>query len=223
MNLYAVNASPRKKGNTATILQHVLDGAKAAGGNKVQSEIFHLYAYNYTGCKSCFACKRKGGKSYGKCALQDDISPVLERLTQADAIVFGSPIYFGGVSGMLRCFEERLLFPFLTYTEGHASIAPKKLRTGFIYTMNVTSALMEEWKYPARLNMMEGYVGHIFGSEPQVLYVNNTVQFNDYSKYVCTMFSGEEKAKYREEHFADDCRKAEAMGAAFVKELARGM
>ena len=216
MHIYAVNASPRKKGNTATVLQHALDGAQAAGNGNVQTEMLHLYSYRYTGCKSCFACKLKGGKSYGRCAVKDDITPVLEKLAQADAIIFGSPIYFGGVSGMLRCLEERLLFPFLTYTEGHASIAPKKLRTAFIYTMNVPAPLMEEWKYPARLNMMEGYVGHIFGSEPQVLYVNNTLQFNDYSKYVCTMFSAEEKAKYREEHFPEDCRRAEARGAALV-------
>lgn len=216
MHIYAVNASPRKKGNTATVLQHALDGARAAGGSAVQTEMLHLYTYTYTGCKSCFACKLQGGKSYGKCALHDDIAPVLEQLSQADGIIFGSPIYFGNVSGMLRCFEERLLFPYLTYTEGHASIAPKKVRTAFIYTMNVPAPLMEEWSYPTHLKMMEGYVGHIFGSTPQVLYVNNTVQFNDYSKYVCTMFSGEEKAKYREAHFGEDCRKAEALGAALV-------
>ncbi len=216
MNIYAINASPRKKGNTATILQHVLDGAVEAGKGSVQTELIHLYSYQYTGCKSCFACKLKNGKSYGKCAVKDDITPILEKLSQADAIVFGSPIYFGGVSGMLRCFEERLLFPYLTYTEGHASIAPKKLRTGFVYTMNVSAEIMEEWKYPSRLNMMEGYVGHIFGSSPEVLYVNNTVQFPDYAKYVCTMFSGEEKAKYREEHFPESCQKARDMGASFV-------
>ena len=148
MNIYAVNASPRKKGNTATLLQHALDGAKAAGSGNVEAELLHLYSYQYTGCKSCFACKLKGGKSYGKCAVNDDITPVLEKLTQADGIIFGSPIYFAGVSGMLRCFEERLLFPFLTYTENYASIAPKKVRTGFVYTMNVPTQLMEEWKYP---------------------------------------------------------------------------
>ena len=217
MKIYAVNASPRKKGNTATVLQHVLDGARNAGGEGVQAELLHLYEYQYTGCKSCFACKLKGGKSYGKCAVNDGITPVLEKLSQADAIVFGSPIYFGGVTGMLRSFEERLLFPFFTYTEGYVSIAPRKIRTGFVYTMNVTESVMEAWKYPARLNLMEGYVGRIFGSEPQVLYVNNTTQFSDYSKYVCTVFSAEEKAKYREEHFPGDCRRAEAMGAALVK------
>ena len=217
MNIYAINASPRKKGNTATVLQHALDGAGAAAGKNAHTELLHLYDYHFTGCKSCFACKHKGGKSYGTCALKDDLTPVLAKLSQADVIIIGSPIYFGDVAGVLRCLEERLLFPFLTYTEGHASIAPRKLRTGFIYTMNVTAETMEEWGYPGRLNVMEGYVGHIFGYPPHVLCVNNTVQFNDYSRYVCTMFSPEEKARYREEHFAEDCRKAAALGAGLVK------
>ena len=43
MHIYALNASPRKKGNTATVLQHVLDGAKKAGGESVQTELLHLY------------------------------------------------------------------------------------------------------------------------------------------------------------------------------------
>ena len=128
----------------------------------------------------------------------------------------GSPIYFGGPTGMLRCFEERLFFPFLTYTKDWASIAPRKLATGFVYTMNVTASTMEEWGYPGRLGMMEGFAKRLFGIAPRVLYVNNTVQFSDYSKYVCTVFDGAEKAKWREEHFPEDCLKAEEMGASLV-------
>ena len=214
MQIYAINASPRKKANTATLLQAALTSAQKNGAT---TELFNLYDYTYTGCKSCFACKLIGGQSYGHCALKDELTPILEKVSQADAIILGSPIYFGGVTGMLRSFEERLLFPFLTYTETHESIAPKKLRTAFIYTMNAPKPMVEQLKYPERLNMMEGYVGHIFGSQPLVLYAYNTVQFNDYSKYLCTMFSAEEKAKYKAEHFPEDLRKAEEIGASLAK------
>ena len=114
MQIIAVNASPRKHKNTATILQHVLDGAKAAAP-EAQTELLHLYDYSFTGCRSCFQCKRLGGKHYGRCAIKDGITPVLEKLTQADAIVFGTPIYFSEVTGMLRMLEERLLFPWFVY------------------------------------------------------------------------------------------------------------
>jgi len=217
MNIYAVNSSPRKKWNTATLLQHALDGAAAAGGSDVHTEMIHLYDYVYTGCKSCFLCKQLDGKSYGKCGVKDEITPVLEKLSQADAIIFGSPIYFGDVTGMLRSFEERFLFPFLVYSEGFPSLAPKNIRTGFIYTMNVSTDVMDVWGYPPRLKTMEDFVGRTFGKEPQVLYANNTCQFSDYSKYKCDIFSPEEKARYREEHFPEDCRKAAEMGAGLIR------
>lgn len=216
MKVYAVNGSPRKEWNTATVLQHALDGAAAAGGPDVQTEMIHLYDYSYTGCRSCFLCKQLNGKFYGTCGVRDGITPVLEKLSGADVIVFGSPIYFGDVTGMLRSLEERLLFPYLVYTEGFPSLAPKKIRTAFVYTMNITAEMMPEWGYTPRLGVMESFVGRTFGNEPLSLYVNNTCQFADYSRYKCDIFSGEEKARYREEHFPQDCRKARDMGAALV-------
>ncbi len=216
MRIYAVNASPRKSWNTATLLQHALDGAKATGGD-VQAELLHLYDYAYVGCKSCFACKRLNGNHYGRCAVTDDLTPVLENLSQADAVIFGSPIYFGDITGMLRCLLERLLFPYLVYAEGFPSLAPKHIRTAFVYTMNVPEAVMHEWGYPARLGLTESYVERMFGHKPAVLCACNTQQFSDYGKYKCDIFSGEEKARYREAHFPEDCRKAEELGAALLR------
>ena len=216
MQIIAVNASPRKSRNTATVLQHVLDGAKAAAP-EARTELLHLYDYSFTGCRSCFQCKRLGGKFYGKCAIKDGISPVLDKLAQADAVVFGSPIYFGEVTGMLRMLEERLLFPWLVYAENMPSLAPKTIRSAFVYTMNVTEEVMREWGYPEQLKRMEGYMGHLLGHEAEVLHVNDPVQFDDYSKFKCELFSGEDKARQREAQFPEDCRKAEEMGARLVR------
>ena len=78
----------KKKNNTATLLQKALDGVKeAAKDKKIETEIINIYDLNYTGCKSCFACKRLEGKSYGKCVVKDDIQEVLEKLSQADGII----------------------------------------------------------------------------------------------------------------------------------------
>ena len=91
--IIAVNGSPRKKGNTAEVLTHALKGAQDAGA---ETELIHLADLDFSGCKSCFACKLKGGKSYGKCALNDDLTPVLEKILACDGLLVGSPIYFGG-------------------------------------------------------------------------------------------------------------------------------
>ena len=83
MKIYAINGGPRKKHNTAQLLQAALDGAAAAPcGEAVETEMIHLYDLAYNGCVSCFSCKRKGGKSYGHCAVKDDLTPVLEKLAQ---------------------------------------------------------------------------------------------------------------------------------------------
>ena len=52
-----------------------------------------------------------------ECAVEDDLRPILKKVLQADAIVLGSPIYFGTVSGEMRSFMERLLFPYRPYAD----------------------------------------------------------------------------------------------------------
>ena len=54
MNILAINGSPRKSGNTATLLNKALEGAASQGA---KTELFHLYDLNFKGCISCFACK----------------------------------------------------------------------------------------------------------------------------------------------------------------------
>ena len=87
--IIAINGSPRRNGNTAELLQHALRGASDAGA---ETELVHLYSLKFTGCLSCFYCKRKD-VAHGVCAVKDDLAPVLERVRQADALIMGTPIY----------------------------------------------------------------------------------------------------------------------------------
>jgi multimeric flavodoxin WrbA len=80
MKVMAFNGSPRKNWNTATLLQKTLAGAASYGA---ETELIHLYDLDYKGCISCFACKTIGGKSYGRCAVQDDLAPVFSRIEQS--------------------------------------------------------------------------------------------------------------------------------------------
>lgn len=219
MQIYAINGSPRKKGNTGKILANVLEGAAEARGD-VLTETINLYDYRYVGCISCFECKRIGGPSYGKCAPKDDIHQLLQNVLHADIVVFGSPIYFSDITGMMRSFLERLLFPCFVYDKNYTSIAPKKLHSAMIYTMNVPEAMMVEMGYPGRLKPMEGFIGHCFGHEPKILHVNDTWQFKDYSKYESSAFDPVHKAKMRDEQFPKDCEAARKLGVELVKAAA---
>ncbi|MDR2893053.1 MAG: flavodoxin family protein [Deltaproteobacteria bacterium] len=212
MKFYAINGSPRKNKNTATLLQAALDGIRSTGAEGAhETEMIHLYDINYQSCLSCFQCKRLGGKCYGKCAINDDLTPLIERLSLADGIIFGSPIYYGNITGKMRSFFERLLFPFSVYDANFSSLAPRRMPTAFIYTMNVTEEMMGEWGYKQNLADIEFFIGRTF-STPKILYGWNTYQFNDYSKYKMEYFSEADKAAYRERQFPLDCKQAFQMG-----------
>ena len=59
MKLLAINGSPRKKWNTAMLLEHALNGAASKGAT---TELIHLYDLDFKGCTSCFACKAERWK-----------------------------------------------------------------------------------------------------------------------------------------------------------------
>lgn len=213
MKIIAINGSPRKNGNTATLLKNALEGAAKQGA---ETEMISLYDLNFKGCISCFACKLKGGKSYGKCAYRDEASQVFEKIFEADALLLGSPLYFESVTGEMSSFLERLMFPIFTYTKEYKSLLDKKIPVGFIYTMNVTEEYMKEANYLHALKFKEIDLERLFGSF-ESLVVNDTLQFNDYSKYVMEVFDGETKKKVRENHFKIDCKNAFDLGARLIQ------
>jgi len=214
MNVIGINGSPRKKWNTATLLGKALEGARSKGAD---TEIINLYDLDYKGCKSCFSCKTIKSKSYGRCAVNDDLTEVFKKIEVADAVILGSPIYFGNVTGEMRSFMERLIFPYFTYTMTPQSLFPNKIKSGFIYTMNVPVEHMNDFGYPLIFKMNEQYLTILFGSA-ESMYSCDTYQFKDYSKVLCERFDEEHKAKHREEQFPRDMENAFEMGVRLTKE-----
>jgi multimeric flavodoxin WrbA len=101
--------------------------------------------------------------------VKDGLSPLLKKIeTEADAIILGSPIYFGSITGEMRSFMERLLFAPLVYTKPPQSIFPRKIRTGIIYTMNVPGST--------------GFCGSINASEQE----ENIFEFSAKFMYIAT-------------------------------------
>ena len=131
MKAIAFNASPRKEGNTATLLHKALEGTADAGA---QTALFHLYDYSFRGCTSCLSCKLLDGKSYGRCAARDALTPLLEQAAEADVLLLGSPIYLGTETGICRAFMERLIYPYHTYAMEPSTLFPHRMRTALFYT-----------------------------------------------------------------------------------------
>lgn len=209
MKVLAINGSPRKKWNTAMLLEKALEGAVSQGA---ETELIHLYDLDFKGCMSCFACKLKDGKSYGKCAMSDGLSPILEKIGHVDAFVLGSPIYFGTVSGEMRSFMERLLFPYLIYSRPPGSLFPRKISTAFIYTMNVSEQQMKEYSYPVHIGLNENVLHRTFG-QTETFCSFETLQFENYDKVVFSYVDPEGRRERRKTIFPEDCKKAFALGA----------
>ncbi len=208
MSVIAVNGSPRKNGNTATLLIKALEGAAAGGA---RTELVHLYDLEFKGCRSCFACKLRGGPSEGRCAINDGATPLIRKIEQeADAVLFGSPIYFSAMSGEMRSFLERLLFAPLVYANPARSLFPRTIRTGVIYTMNVQEQVADE-RYGAMFRSTEASLRNLLGSA-ETLCSYDTYQFPDYSKVVMEYMDPVKKAERREKVFPEDCQKAFALG-----------
>ncbi len=105
MKTIGIVASPRKNGNVDTLVQAVLAGAKEAGHETVK---YDLNEMKFQGCQACNYCKTHNGT----CRLNDDLAPLLKDIAEADAVVFGTPIYFLQPCGQFRLMQDRL-FSFL--------------------------------------------------------------------------------------------------------------
>ena len=207
-----LNASPRKSWNTHKMCESFARGVAESGA---EAEIINLYDVDFKGCRSCFACKLKGGKNFGRCAYPDGLTPVLDKISKADGLVLASPVYFGDVTGVARCCIERIFFPFFEYKEGYPSIAPKKLKTAVIYTMNVDEKL-GNMIYADLFKRIESFMEIAF-SKPERICAFDTYQFSDYDKYVCEVFDKNHKLKQREEQFPKDLEKAYQAGMNLLK------
>ena len=213
-----LNGSPRKIYNTAQLLNEVQKGAESTGA---EVEYFNLYDYKFLGCRSCFACQRKGSTTNGVCAIKDDIKPILEKCINADAIIIGSPVYFSYPTGVFRSFIERLLFANHTYmvnkeNGGCKRRLDKVIPTGVIFTMNCPKELASQINYHIILEENVKSLNHIMGYA-ESLYSYDTYQFADYSKYNCDLFDEKHKKEIQQTQFPKDLQKAFELGKRLVE------
>ena len=99
MKILAVSCSPRKKGTTVEVLEEVLKGAKEEGSG---AELYSVSGKTLNGCLSCYACREKG-----KCVQQDDMDELFSKMVKADGIVFGTPIYYYGMTAQAKAVIDR--------------------------------------------------------------------------------------------------------------------
>ena len=103
MKIVAICGSPRK-GNTEWMLRTLLEGAAGAG---VETELILLRGKDIRGCDGCLSCEQGGQQREGACRIKDDMPGILLKLTEADGLALGTPVYFELLSGVLKNFMDR--------------------------------------------------------------------------------------------------------------------
>ena len=101
MKILAINGSPRTiRSNTRILAQFVLEGAAETG---METEMIDLCDLRVMPCTACEACSLNG-----TCVNDDDVPSLVDRMKEADGIVFASPVYIDNVSGQMKVFFDRL-------------------------------------------------------------------------------------------------------------------
>lgn len=96
--------SPRKNGNTASLVLEAVRGAEAAGA---QASVHYLNSMNIKPCQSCFYCR-----SEDTCIIEDEMKAVYPELQKADAVIIGSPVYMFQVAAQTKILFDRM-FPLM--------------------------------------------------------------------------------------------------------------
>lgn len=103
MHVLLINGSPHKEGCTFTALSEMAQQLEKRG---ITSEIFWIGNKPIRGCIDCRSCWGKG-----QCAFNDDcVNTLIGKIQEADGVIIGSPVYFAGIAGSLKCVLDRVFY-----------------------------------------------------------------------------------------------------------------
>jgi multimeric flavodoxin WrbA len=99
MNITAINASPNKNGNTATIMKWICNSCEK---NRAKVEWINLSDKNISYCTGCYSCLKNG-----YCPIDDDVNEIKEKIENSNGVIIGTPVYAGMPSAQLKTLIDR--------------------------------------------------------------------------------------------------------------------
>lgn len=148
--IVSINGSIRINGNTDTILKSILDGAESSGAFIKQ---FVLREKNINDCKGCYSCYKSN-----RCSINDDMQEIHQDIQNSDLIILASPMYWWGVTGLMKTFIDRL---YLYYPKRNEHlIAGKKIL--IVIPMNVNEKQHGRAAYTSEIEPLQITSKYIF-------------------------------------------------------------
>lgn len=99
MKILGISCSPRRQGNTETLLNEALQGAQQDGA---EVELYSIAGKNIAPCDACDACRKTG-----ECHIKDDMQDLYKKMLEANGIIFGTPIYLYNMAAQCKIVMDR--------------------------------------------------------------------------------------------------------------------
>ena len=187
VKVLGISGSPRRHGNTETLLDSFLEGAKAAGAT-VEKVV--LREIDYSPCRGCNACHKTG-----ECVVKDDAPGLYDRILATDILAVASPIYSMGITAQLKGFIDRaqylwarkFILKTLAFSEDHI----RRHKGVFISTAGQNLDHVFDSAYPAITALFHG-TGFDYGEN---IVANNMDTWNGIKNHPTALKEAYEKGR----------------------------
>ena len=155
MKTVVINAGPKRRDINAQLAKSAAEGAKSVGS---QVEYVDLYKIDLSGCRACLICKND--EDVCKCFWRDELSPLIERIFDADSLLIAAPICLSQPTSHYMALLERLIFSLISYKAGNKFKG--KVNVGLFYTVTSPMDYFEKSVRP-HLKQSEDLLGLLNG------------------------------------------------------------
>lgn len=175
MKVILFNGSPNIHGCTYTALHEIEETLQKNG---IETEIFQVGSKSVRGCIGCGKCRERG-----KCIFDDIVNEAIDKIKDADGVIFGSPVYYASANGTMISFLDRLFYAaskYLAYKPGAVVVSARRAGTTATYDeLNKYLGISNMLIVPAPYwNMVHGNTADEVKQDKEGLYIMRQIGEN---------------------------------------------